>query len=481
MKPLTLRTKLTLFYSITVSVLLSGFGLVYYRVLSVGLDRDITQDVIDRTSGLRGYLRFEEGVPTFGYDPNDPDELSFINTATRYYQIYELRTGTLLAESDELRATGIQYSPQDLARYAQAPPSLIDLQTDQGKIRLRNEAVPAEGDIYLLVVGASMRQMEDTLASFIKALAWLIPSGVLLAAIASWFMAGKALQPVAELGKAAGEIAVTRLDRRLPVRGTNDGLDQLATEFNDTLARLEKAVGEMKQFTASISHELRTPLAVLRGEAEVALIEANSTEQYRRVLSSQLEEFEKLSRMINQLLTLARAESGDVAIACESINISDMMRSLAEQLEPVAASKDVTLSWHCAPDVIVRGDSSWIERIILNLADNAIKFTRPGGHVRMSVTSSANDAVFEIADDGIGIAPEAIPHIFERFYRADPSRANRADGVGLGLSLVHWAVDQHHGSIDVQSTPGSGTRFVVKIPLQTRRMDRAYSAGQREH
>jgi two-component system OmpR family sensor kinase len=99
----------------------------------------------------------------------------------------------------------------------------------------------------------------------------------------------------------------------------------------------------------------------------------------------------------------------------------------------------------------------------------------------MSVTSSANDAVFEIADDGIGIAPEAIPHIFERFYRADPSRANRADGVGLGLSLVHWAVDQHHGSIDVQSTPGSGTRFVVKIPLQTRGMDRAYSAGQREH
>jgi heavy metal sensor kinase len=465
MSPLTLRTKLTLFYSITVSVLLSGFGLVYYRVLSVGLDRDITQDVIDRASGLRGYLRFEEGLPVFDYDPNDPDELSFINTATRYYQVYEVRTGMLLAESDELRATGIQYLPQDLIRYAQIPPSLIDLQTDQGKIRLRNEAVPVEGDIYLLVVGASMRQMEDALSSFLKALAWLIPTGVLLAAIASWFMAGKALQPVAELGKVAGEIAVTSLNRRLPVRGTNDELDHLAIEFNDTLARLEKAVGEMKQFTASISHELRTPLAVLRGEAEVALMEADSTQQYRRVLSSQLEEFEKLSRMINQLLTLARAESGEVAIAHEAVNFSHMARSLAEQLEPVAASKDVTLSWKCDPEVMLRGDASWIERVILNLADNAIKFTRPGGHVWITVTRNGHDAVLEVADDGIGIVPEAVPHIFERFYRADPSRANRADGAGLGLSLVKWAVDQHHGSVQVDSTPGNGTRFVVKIPL----------------
>src|SRR5215467_3576152 len=464
MKPLTLRTKLTLFYSITVSVLLTGFGLVYYRVLSVGLDRDITQDVIDRASGLRGYLRFEEGVAIFDYDPNDPDELSFINTATRYYQLYELRTGTLIAESDELRATGIEYSPQDLSRYAQSQPSLIDLQTDQGKIRLRNETVPGEGETYLLVVGASMRQMDDTLRSFLKALAWLIPSGVLLAAVASWFMAGKALQPVAELSKAAGEIAVTSLDRRLPVRGTKDELDQLAAEFNDTLARLEKAVGEMKQFTASISHELRTPLAVLRGEAEVALMQASSPEQYRRVLSSQLEEFEKLSRMINQLLTLARAESGDVAIAHEPVNISGMCRSLAEQLEPVAASKDVSLSSNCDPDVILRGDASWIERIILNLADNAIKFTRPGGHVSLNVTRSGNNAILEVADDGIGIEPEAVPHIFERFYRADPSRADRADGAGLGLSLVKWAVDQHQGSIQVESIPGNGTRFVVKLP-----------------
>src|SRR5437879_2153058 len=155
MKPLALRTKLTLFYSITVSLLLTGFALVDYRVLSFGLNQDLTQEVIDRTSGLRGYLRFEEGEPVFAYDPNDPDEVSFINTATRYYQVYEIRSRMLLAESDELRASGVHYSAQDLDRYAQGPPSLIDFQTDQGELRLRNEAVPAEGDLYLLVVGAS--------------------------------------------------------------------------------------------------------------------------------------------------------------------------------------------------------------------------------------------------------------------------------------------------------------------------------------
>src|SRR5206468_4385301 len=183
-------------------------------------------------------------------------------------------------------------------------------------------------------------------------------------------MAGKALQPVAALAGAAREIAVSRLDRRLPVRGTDDELDHLATEFNETLARLEKAVGEMKQFTASISHELRTPLAFLRGEAEVALMQSSSSDQYRRVLASQLEEFEKLTRMINQLLILARAESGEVEIAHEPVHISAMVQSVAEQLEPVAASKGLHLLWNCEQKVTLNGDSGWMERIILNLVHN---------------------------------------------------------------------------------------------------------------
>jgi heavy metal sensor kinase len=466
MRPLTLRTKLTLFYSITVSVLLTGFALIYYNVLAVGLDGELKQDILDRTSGLRGYLRFEEGQPVFEYDINDPDEVAFINRATRYYQLYEIATGKLLSESDEIQPAQVRFSQSDVAHYAEISPSFVDIHTDQGKIRLHNEIVSVGRDSYLLFVGASMQPIEDTVNSFLEGLAWLIPTGVLLAAIASWFMAGKALEPVAALGKAAGEIAVSNLHRRLPVQGTNDELDQLAMQFNETLERLEKAVGEMKQFTASISHELRTPLAILRGEAEVALMQPNSIEQYRRVLASQLEEFERLTRMINRLLTLARAESGDVEIAAEQVNISAMAQTLADALEPVAAAKNLTLSCSCGPNVTVKGDSAWIERIILNLLDNAIKFTLPGGHVTVRVSHDAQNATLEVEDDGIGIPAEALPHIFERFYRADASRSNSADGTGLGLSLVKWAVDQHHGSIHVESLASKGSRFRVKLPSE---------------
>ncbi len=466
MRPLALRTKLTLFYSITVSVLLVGLALIYYRVLTVGIDRDLTQDILDRTSGLRGYLRFEEGQPIFVYDMNDPDEVTFINRAARYYQLYDIRTGGLLRESDELQGSQVRFSREDVQHYAETQPTFTDVHTDQDQIRFRNEVVTSGRESYLLLVGASVKPIKETLDSFLEGLAWVIPSGVLLAAVASWFMAGKALEPVAALGKAAGEIAVSSLDRRLPVRGTNDELDQLAMQFNQTLERLEKAVDEMKQFTASISHELRTPLAILRGEAEIALMQTSSAEQFRRVLASQLEEFEKLTRMINQLLTLARAESGEVEILKEPVNISAMVQTIIEDLEPVAASKNLTLSSDCHPGVTVNGDGAWIERIVLNLVGNAIKFTQPGGHVNVSVSEDAHNATLDVHDNGIGIAPEALPHIFERFYRTDPSRSNRADGVGLGLSLVKWAVNQHDGSIEVDSTPGKGSHFRVKFPTR---------------
>lgn len=459
MKPLTFRTQLTLFYSITVSLLLIGFALVYYQVLVSRLDSDLTDKILDRAEGLRGYLRFTDGKPVFAYDETDPEQVAFVRTAARYFQVYDISTGELQAQSPEFEAMNIQYSAEDVAHFARGR-SFTDIHTDQGKLRFRNEIVTgSDGAMHLLLVGASMQPIEDTIDSFFRSLAWLIPTGVLLAAIASWWMAGKALQPIATLAGAARNIVVSRLDQRLPIRGTNDELDKLAGEFNQTLARLEKAVDEMKQFTASISHELRTPLAVLRGEAEVALMQAGSSEQYRRVLASQLEEFEKLTRMINQLLTLARAESGEVEIAHEQVNISEMVRSLAEQLEPVAASKGVNLGWKCEKDVIVAGDASWIERIVLNLVDNAIKFTSAGGRVDIDVSADANEAFLEVRDNGSGIPADAIPHVFERFYRAD------ASGAGLGLSLVKWAVEQHHGSAHVDSELGKGTRVTIRIPL----------------
>jgi heavy metal sensor kinase len=251
----------------------------------------------------------------------------------------------------------------------------------------------------------------------------------------------------------------------LPIRGSGDEVDEVATAFNETLARLEDSVGQMKQFTASISHELRTPLTTLRGEAEIALLQASSVEDYRRVLASQLEEFNKLTHMINQLLILASAEAGEIQWTAQSVDFSTLVGSLVDQLEPVAAARKITLEANTRPNINVRGDASWIERVILNLLDNAIKFTPNGGLVRVSIATENGEGTLRVEDTGMGITPEALPHIFERFYRAEPSRSKQIEGVGLGLALVKWIVDRHHGRIRVTSEPGKGSCFTVWLPL----------------
>jgi heavy metal sensor kinase len=229
--------------------------------------------------------------------------------------------------------------------------------------------------------------------------------------------------------------------------------------------RLEQAVRQMKEFTASISHELRTPLTVLRGEAEVVLSKPGTASDYRRVLESQLEEFEKLSQMINRMLTLARAEAGQITLARDSVCLADLAAAAAEQMEPLAASKGLSLTTACEGKVAVTGDPGWLERAVLNLLDNAVKFTPPGGRIEIAVRSENDTAVLEVRDNGMGISAEALPHIFERFYREDSSRSRAIEGAGLGLSLVEWIVRQHQGRVSVTSRPKQGSTFRVELPL----------------
>jgi heavy metal sensor kinase len=300
---------------------------------------------------------------------------------------------------------------------------------------------------------------------FLHSVLFLAPLGVLAAALMGWQMARRALRPMKELAAAAREIDVDKLQQRLPLRGAGDEVDELAQSFNETLGRLEDSVGQMRQFTASISHELRTPLTVLRGETEVALLEGHSVEDYRRLLVSQLEEFDSLTRMINDLLVLANAEAGEIRWSEQNVNLSRLAVALAEQLEPVAASRGIQMETVAEPDVHVRGDGSWLERVILNLLDNAIKFTPDGGKIRVGVAAENGSAKLRVEDQGIGIPPEALPHIFQRFYRAEPSRSKRVPGVGLGLALARWIVEKHRGRITVESQPGQGTCFMVWLPL----------------
>jgi heavy metal sensor kinase len=464
MKPLGLRPKLTILYTAVFTILLAAILIVTYYLLSNALAAELNEELRERTAALRAYLRYEDDKPVVAFDATDPEVASLMRAPTRYYQIYDLSDGDLVDQSRELQLLDLQFSPNELRNILDGP-MIMDIDTDQGQLRIYNDRLTSPlGHPYLLQTGISFESRRIALEGFLRLGFALVPLGALLAAVSGFFMAGRALKPVQDIVRAAKQIEVSQLDQRLPIQGSGDEIDQLAKTFNETFARLDKAVGEMKQFTGSIAHELRTPLAALRGEAEIALLHGKTEDDFRRVLSSQLEEFQKLTRIMNQLLTLARAEAGELPLQLAEMNVIPMLQDLVEMMAALAAEKDVSLTLDAPREMPVRADKEWLERAILNLLDNAIKYTQPRGRVTVHASSNGGDAEIEIQDTGSGIPADALPHVFERFYRADPARDKTIEGVGLGLSLVKWIVDQHGGTIQASSPAGQGACFTIHLP-----------------
>lgn len=464
MKPLSLRAQLSLTYSALLAAILIGFATLTYHTLAYRLKRSIDEELADRAAALRAYLTVGRDGPRLVYDENDPEQARFVQSATRYYQVFDATSGQLVEQSRELEFLHVRVAPETIRALARDP-HFFDYPTSRGRVRFHNYVVRKDQRTYLIQVGASRESVESAMKRFLETLLFLVPGGLLVAGFGGWLMARRVLRPLDQLATAARQIEISSLNQRLPLRGAGDELDDLAQTFNTTFAKLENAVEHMRQFTASISHELRTPLTALRGEAEVALLQTSSLEDCRRVLASQLEEFDKLSNMINQLLTLARAEAGEITLSMGSVDLSALARSLVEQMEPVAAWKQISLKTNAAPGVTLLADRNWLERALLNLLDNAVKYTPAGGSVVLTVEAENQYARFAVRDTGIGIPAEAVPHIFERFYRVGCSRSEQVDGAGLGLSLVKWIVDRHQGRIHVESTPGEGSCFTVWLPL----------------
>jgi len=460
---LTLQTRLTVFYTVVFGLLLIALGAVSYRVLSQQLDSDATSSLMELTDGLHGYVRFDSGKPEIIYESSDPEEAAFVQRATRFYQIYDVAAGTLLEQSDAMEPLGLTFTPAEVKSFHDRP-RLHDVQTDYGRIRLTNSIITGpRGQTYLLQVGTALAGMDLALRRFLQLLLWGMPAGLVIAVIVGRWMSGVALVPLVRFANAARAIDASNLRQRLPLRGTGDELDDVAHAFNDTLARVEDAVGEMRQFSTALAHELRTPIAALRGEIELAAMKPGASPELRRIAVSQLEELDKLKRLIDQLLTLARAESGQIPIYRVRVELAPLVESIVDQLEPVAQAQGLTLSGEYDASPAIEGDPEWVERLLLNLLDNAFKFTPRGGEVHVRLTESEDHAQLEVRDTGIGMPFDVLPHVFERFYRADPARATSGFGVGLGLSLVKWIVDRHGGTVAAAGAPGDGSCFTVEI------------------
>jgi heavy metal sensor kinase len=466
-KPLALRTSLTLLVTGLLALLVAMLALAYRTALARHLDAEATRSVEELAGGLRGYLQIEDGVPVLVYDETDADARAFIIDATSYYQVYDAGNGRLLTQSPGLEALGLAYTPAEVAEF-RAAPGLRDVRTDRGRIRMMSFVVTARsGESYVVQVGDLVDRFDKVLAEFDRRLTWLTLAGIVAASLVGFWMSGHALSPLSRLAEAARRIGISRLQDRLPLRGTGDELDQVAEAFNAALGRVETSVGEMRQFSAALAHELRTPLAILRGEAELALREPLMPDHARQRFASQIEEFDRLTRLINQILTLARAEVGELHLADEPLDLAAVAASIVEQLEPVAAARSIALTTDAPDPVGVRGDAGWLGRLLILLIDNAITFTPDKGRITVSVGIADGRARLAVADTGVGVPPEALPRLFTRFYRANPAGAQPRPGAGLGLALAKWIAEHHHGVIGVDSAVGRGTTFTVTLPLAT--------------
>lgn len=280
-------------------------------------------------------------------------------------------------------------------------------------------------------------------------------------------ISGRALKPVDRITTAAESIGIANLSDRLEVPRSSDELQRLSETLNRMLTRLDTSVQRMSQLTADASHELRAPVSLIRTTAELAVQGGRTNTEYHADMVQILAEAERISRLMDSLLLLARADAGEGGLEHELTDVSMSVREAVGQGRSLAAGKriDLTADLHSEP-VVVRGDSEALRRLFFILIDNAVKYTPEAGRVQVGVRPLEGLATITVTDSGIGIPESDRPHIFDRFWRADKVRSRGLGGAGLGLSIARWIVDQHHGSMDVQSQPGQGSTFTVKMPIQ---------------
>lgn len=358
------------------------------------------------------------------------------------------------------------------------PAEAWSLQSTRTHSLLRKEILPGGGLLiaalaysapdqqrYIVEVGASTAGTEATLTQLLFMLALGLPAAILIAVGGGFVLVRRALTPVDQLAHKAEEITQHNLSERLPVVRTGDELEHLANSLNHMISRLEEAILSSKRFVADASHELRTPLTVIRGELESLAQSAQLPCLARESLGSVLEEVVRLSEIVEGLLALSRLDAGEGQSEHVSFDLADLTATTSEQMSLLAEDKSITVVCETTPGVTVRGDRARVKQVIVNLLGNAIKYTPTGGNVRLRVARESGWAILEVTDDGIGIPPEALPHVFKRFFRADDSRSREPGGAGLGLSIAKSICNAHGAQLDVHSIPGKGSCFRIRHPL----------------
>jgi heavy metal sensor kinase len=467
----SLRFRLTASYALFFTLLLALLSFGFRQFLAESLDAQMRATLDQDWATLKGYFRIEKGTPHWYVDQTDPEELAVQGRLRRVFYVADPK-GAELDSTDIYKSLGAE--PKNLIQQLIRNKQTVwrERQDRRGEHYLvRAGAVGDENPdfgYYYVAIGRSLKENRNLLNRFTWLCIGLIPAIALAGCVVGWIYASRALSPVMDIARTAQRISGSNLSMRIPTTKSGDELDYLIRTFNRMIERLEQSFNQIRQFSTDVSHELRTPITVIRGQLEVALFTAETPEQYRDTIVDCLHDIERLSQIVRALLSLSQAETGQVVLQPARYDLNEIATDLVDQFQIPAESAGVRLRLEeCFGDCHADIDRVQIERMFTNLLSNAVKFTPSGGEVAVSVRDSGPHVEIEIRDTGKGIAPEHLPHIFDRFYRVASASADVPEkGLGLGLSFVAWIVKAHHGTVDVHSTPGQGTTFTFRLPRQ---------------
>ena len=461
----TVRARLTLWYVSALALILVVFGVAVYAMLSRALHRRVDE-------ALRSTLEIAVTSLTNDAEEGQSSQSAAQSTATELSSSQQAMLifdgeGRLLAAHPQAESRHVP-----LPDLGAIPDDAVHLSTAGGqghdhRLAARRVRIGPAGTPYIILASQSLRPVEGELESLREALYFATPAALLLAGLGGWFLARQGLAPVAAMAKSAREIGAGSLGRQLPVANPRDELGQLATTFNELLARLEAAFAEQRRFMADASHELRTPLAVMSMAADVNLRKEHQEEaEYREALRMMAEQAHRLIRIVEDMFTLARADSGRYPLRKEPLYLDDLLAEVARAGSLLASGKGVTVELHNLPESAFHGDEDLLRQMLLNLVGNAVKFTPTGGSVRLGLERRGDEYLLSVSDTGPGIPAEARAHIFERFYRADKSRTRAKDGgAGLGLPIARWIARAHDGDLELADPEGEGATFLVRLPV----------------
>jgi two-component system heavy metal sensor histidine kinase CusS len=456
-RPWSLAARLTAWYAGSAFLLVLGATLFLYWALTSNLDREDDESLADQARLQAAAWRDRPGDSAARHE-TDP-------TATgRQYAPLLVR----VLDNEGRVVTETPGMGDALPPAAFPPPGAeggpgraADVPAAAGR---SFRALAVRGGPGVIQVALDRTREEELLAGYRRSL-WLVLLLALVAcAVGGYQLARRGLRPLREIAATAGRIRSTTLaEERLPAAGLPAELAELAGTFNDMLDRLEESFARLARFSADIAHELRTPVHILRGEAEVALGRPRSPEEYREVLGSCLEECGRLTRLIDSLLFIARAEDPRTQVERERVDVGRELAAVREFYEAAAAEVGVSLTAEAADGLLADLSRPLLQRAVGNLVANALAHTAPGGRVALTAARDGRDVRVEVADTGCGIAAAHLPHVFDRFYRADSARSS-SGGVGLGLAIVKSIADVHGGSVSLASEVGRGTRVTLRFP-----------------